>query len=750
MYSQPANAQYRLPPQQQQQPSPPPAQPPLEQQPTQLPPTSRLVTPELLNSPDFQLVRASGLGQLNEVRRLVKVRGNVNARGLRPIIGALDDERDEGERLEEYSTALHAAAANGHRLVVRYLLKKHADIDLLTFPNSPARAQSRCTPLIFATMFGHSPIVKTLLARSADVNASMTTQYGGTSPLACASIRIDDLLARRLLREVPDTERPIFNNETAFFRAACFGRLRIAELLYESGARVYPTDPRMRGDVLHQACWKGHVHMVEWLVNHGVPIDFVDKDGDTALMRSVKIIAQYPRMFNLPDVAPVEPIQSWVAVATHLVNGGANIHELRDQSGKTVLELIPPVDRPDSLGGVASAAITALFQSTSPELQKLRRLQCLERCVVEREAWFDHRVGVIDEGCQLGAESSALIAEYMLGGRRLDSLDASVVEARETTKTVPAHRVPAELLPAQVPQALLAQLNNLLQIQQYYQNQQYYAPPPQLSVPPQTPGPPASVQYPPQISPPQQPLVPAHNVPNLHHHVVPPPQPQSVSSHVTSHSLHQPPSTAQPQYSMYGGPPPMQQQQQQQPSQFLHAPAQYQQQQPPQYAQPPPLSQHPLQMGSGYDHPQTVVGSLHHGAPPPHNAGGSMSTMPSMGMEVGSAAAAAAANSYSGLAVSAPNMGLPPSMSGGGLSSTSLAVSTGGLPLAMSSTLLDDDVTDDEDGLLTSGDETVDGVSVGSKRKRSGLGELNGGGGSGGDGQPPAQKLKAASGGSQQ
>lgn len=50
----------------------------------------------------------------------------------RPLMGALDDEREESERLEEYSSALHAAAANGHRLVVRYLLKKQADIDLLT------------------------------------------------------------------------------------------------------------------------------------------------------------------------------------------------------------------------------------------------------------------------------------------------------------------------------------------------------------------------------------------------------------------------------------------------------------------------------------------------------------------------------------------------------------------------------------------------------------------------------------------
>lgn len=47
-------------------------------------------------------------------------------------MGPLDDGRDENERLEEYSSALHAAAANGHRLVVRYLLKKQADIDLLT------------------------------------------------------------------------------------------------------------------------------------------------------------------------------------------------------------------------------------------------------------------------------------------------------------------------------------------------------------------------------------------------------------------------------------------------------------------------------------------------------------------------------------------------------------------------------------------------------------------------------------------
>lgn len=237
-------------------------------------------------------------------------------------------------------------------------------------------------------MFGHSPIVKTLLARSADVNASMTVPFGGTSPLACASIRIDDLLARRLLREIPDTERPIFNNETAFFRAACFGRLRIAELLYESGARVYPVDPKMRGDVLHQACWKGHVEMVEWLVDHGVPIDYVDKDGDTALMRSIKIIAQYPRMFNPPDVAPLEPIQSWVAVVTHLVNGGANIHELRDQSGKTVMELIPPPERSDTVSGAAYAAINGLFHSTSPDMQKLRRKRCLEICVAERNSWF--------------------------------------------------------------------------------------------------------------------------------------------------------------------------------------------------------------------------------------------------------------------------------------------------------------------------------------------------------------------------
>jgi hypothetical protein len=95
---------------------------------------------------DEDLRKASGLGDLSEVNRLLAKGADVNAKDR---IG---------------STALMCASQFGHHKVVEALLAKGADV------NAKEKGYGQ-TALMLASMRRHPEVVQALLAKGADVNA---------------------------------------------------------------------------------------------------------------------------------------------------------------------------------------------------------------------------------------------------------------------------------------------------------------------------------------------------------------------------------------------------------------------------------------------------------------------------------------------------------------------------------------------------------------------------------------------------
>ena len=118
------------------------------------------------------------------------------------------------------STPLHAAAENGHMLMVRWLLEKGANVNT----DSPAEV----TPLQRALQNGHVSVATVLLLSGASARA--------------------------------DTRRYV----VPLVKAAGLGDKGLVELLIAGGAPV--DEPEGKNSPLHAAAEKGHVSVAEYLL----------------------------------------------------------------------------------------------------------------------------------------------------------------------------------------------------------------------------------------------------------------------------------------------------------------------------------------------------------------------------------------------------------------------------------------------------------------------------------------------------
>lgn len=94
---------------------------------------------------DSALIRASIIGEIDEVRDLREQGGDINARGnngITPLIGATE---------------------KGHENIVKYLLEQKCDVDACTI-------QDKFTALLLASLKNHGNIAKLLVDHGADVN----------------------------------------------------------------------------------------------------------------------------------------------------------------------------------------------------------------------------------------------------------------------------------------------------------------------------------------------------------------------------------------------------------------------------------------------------------------------------------------------------------------------------------------------------------------------------------------------------
>jgi len=112
----------------------------------------------------FTLITAASLGKLSAVRRIIESGEDLSAHRKRDAPTAPDDHWPPDSahiRKDIISDALYAAARNGHRDVVAYLLDQGADID--------AMGVFGATGLHWAALNGHQEAVEFLVKRGANL-----------------------------------------------------------------------------------------------------------------------------------------------------------------------------------------------------------------------------------------------------------------------------------------------------------------------------------------------------------------------------------------------------------------------------------------------------------------------------------------------------------------------------------------------------------------------------------------------------
>jgi ankyrin repeat protein len=161
-------------------------------------------------------------------------------------------------------SALHKAVINNHPTIVEILLNYHADI------NDPG---SSGTPLFLAAKFGYHEIVELLLKRGANIDAE--NENGTALEIAARRGHLEIVESLILKHGSPKdsvhqlTPKERLNRKgpqgTALQCAAAGGHIEIAELLIEQGADVN-VQSGPYGTALQAAVAEGKVDMVKMLV----------------------------------------------------------------------------------------------------------------------------------------------------------------------------------------------------------------------------------------------------------------------------------------------------------------------------------------------------------------------------------------------------------------------------------------------------------------------------------------------------
>ena len=138
----------------------------------------------------------------------------------------LERNVDVYETDKDEVTPLYIAAQNGHLNVVKYLVKKGADVNKTTHGN---------TPFIAAAARGHLDVVKYLVKKGADVNKAYKD---GITPLMIAAQNGHLDVVKYLVKKGADVNKADDNGFTPLYIAADKGYNKIVELFLEKGANL--------------------------------------------------------------------------------------------------------------------------------------------------------------------------------------------------------------------------------------------------------------------------------------------------------------------------------------------------------------------------------------------------------------------------------------------------------------------------------------------------------------------------------
>lgn len=183
---------------------------------------------------------------------------------------------------EQNQTALHYAAANGHEIIVRHLVKKGAALECKNY--------AEWTPLMFASYYGHLSIVALLVHNKAEFNVSNQRL---ATPLTCAARCGHTKVIEFLLENGADCnlheDKDVKPSVTPLMAAAQHGHLSIVSLLImQHGINVDYQNPDTGYTALMLAAMNGHFQIVELLVkNGGANVALTNRRNQTAYQLSV-------------------------------------------------------------------------------------------------------------------------------------------------------------------------------------------------------------------------------------------------------------------------------------------------------------------------------------------------------------------------------------------------------------------------------------------------------------------------------
>ncbi|XP_048251276.1 inversin-like [Haliotis rufescens] len=194
--------------------------------------------------------------------------------GHREVAGLLVSKGADVSLVDEdgYNT-LHFACLGGHLETVEFVLS-------LNVVDINSRGLKSRTPVMWAAMKGNSDVVKLLVSKGADVSL-VDVDGGNILHFACLGGQLETVEFVLSLNVVDINSRGL-RSRTPVMWATERGHRDVVALLASKGADVSLVDVD-GGNILHLACMRGHMEMMEFVLSlNVVDIDARNNLGETA------------------------------------------------------------------------------------------------------------------------------------------------------------------------------------------------------------------------------------------------------------------------------------------------------------------------------------------------------------------------------------------------------------------------------------------------------------------------------------